>query len=80
MVLIESKLRNEFPNLPITFPTTQSRRNLRSSDHSSRPRGAYLLLQLHDELLFEVSSSVKKCFYNIELFLKMIFQNSGKPE
>lgn len=54
MVLIEARLQKEFSQLPVTLPTTQSRRNLRSSDADSRPRGAYLLLQLHDELLYEV--------------------------
>ncbi|XP_031783753.1 DNA polymerase theta isoform X2 [Nasonia vitripennis] len=57
MVLIESKLKEEFSYLPITFPATQGKRKIQSSDADSRPRGGYLILQLHDELLYEVNSS-----------------------
>lgn len=57
MVLIESQLKKEFSYLPITFPATQGKRKLLSSDVDSRPRGGYLILQLHDELLYEVNSS-----------------------
>ncbi|KAJ8675482.1 hypothetical protein QAD02_011268 [Eretmocerus hayati] len=57
MVLIESKLREEFSYLPLTFPCTEIKRKLRSSDADSRPRGAYLILQLHDELLYEVNTN-----------------------
>lgn len=57
MVLIEAKLKDDFPCMPLTFPTSQVRRKLRSSDADSRPRGAYLILQLHDELIYEVKSA-----------------------
>ncbi|XP_023248277.1 DNA polymerase theta [Copidosoma floridanum] len=61
MVLIENKLREKFSCLPVTFPTTQTqtqtRRGLRSNYGDWRPRGAYLILQLHDELLYEVNSN-----------------------
>lgn len=55
MVLIEKKLQDSFKELPVTFPDMQSRRDLRSSNNKdSKIRGAYLILQMHDELLYEV--------------------------
>ncbi|XP_011500903.1 PREDICTED: DNA polymerase theta-like [Ceratosolen solmsi marchali] len=58
MVLIENKLRDEFScNLPLTLSTTQSTRKLRYSDTERRARSAHLVLQIHDELLYEVSRS-----------------------
>ncbi|XP_058794541.1 DNA polymerase theta [Phymastichus coffea] len=56
MVLIENKLKDKFSHMPMTFPTTQDKRKLRSTDEDSQLRGAYLVLQLHDELLYEVNS------------------------
>lgn len=54
MVLIDEKLREEYPSSPVIFPAPRPRRKLRNSGSNCDFKGAYLVLQLHDELLFEV--------------------------
>ncbi|XP_066304418.1 DNA polymerase theta-like [Branchiostoma lanceolatum] len=61
MVSIDQKLQKAFPATrrshsqgESTATDTQKRRSRRSQQPSSPPRGAYLILQLHDELIYEV--------------------------
>ncbi|CAH1246909.1 POLQ [Branchiostoma lanceolatum] len=61
MVSIDQKLQKAFPATrrshrqgESTAADTQKRRSRRSQQPSSPPRGAYLILQLHDELIYEV--------------------------
>ncbi|XP_019619912.1 PREDICTED: DNA polymerase theta-like [Branchiostoma belcheri] len=62
MVSIDQKLQKLFPatrgshrHADSTAADTQKRRSRRQSHQpSSTPRGAYLILQLHDELIYEV--------------------------
>lgn len=56
MVLIEQRMRKTFPDADIVFPGLSDSRSLRSS--ASQFRGGYLVLQLHDELIYEVSSDL----------------------
>lgn len=56
MVSIDKKLQEEFFTSPVIFPAYRPKRRLRSSGSNSEFRGAYLVLQLHDELLFEASN------------------------
>ncbi|XP_046834318.1 DNA polymerase theta [Vespa crabro] len=55
MVNIEDRIRNEFPNSAIIIPETKFKQKLRKQRKDDRLRGAYLVLQLHDELLYEVN-------------------------
>ncbi|KAF7378835.1 hypothetical protein HZH66_015069 [Vespula vulgaris] len=55
MVNIEDRIRNEFPNSTIIIPKTEFKQKLRKQRKDDRLRGAYLVLQLHDELLYEVN-------------------------
>lgn len=54
MINIEDRIRNEFPNSSIIIPKTEFKQKLRKQRRDDRLRGAYLVLQLHDELLYEV--------------------------
>ncbi|XP_017766865.1 PREDICTED: DNA polymerase theta-like [Eufriesea mexicana] len=54
MVKIEERMRSEFPTSTIIMPTVNSTRKLRSNNREVQQRGGYLVLQLHDELLYEV--------------------------
>ncbi|XP_078577834.1 DNA polymerase theta-like isoform X2 [Branchiostoma floridae x Branchiostoma japonicum] len=61
MISIDQKLQKVFPATrrshrqgESTATDTQKRRSRRSQQPSSPPRGAYLILQLHDELIYEV--------------------------
>lgn len=53
MVNIEERIRYEFPTTGI-IPNTNYSRKLRSTSRETQQRGGYLVLQLHDELLYEV--------------------------
>ncbi|XP_043257568.1 DNA polymerase theta [Colletes gigas] len=55
MVNIEDKMRFEFPNSATIMPAVYSIRKLRSNSREAQQRGGYLVLQLHDELLYEVN-------------------------
>lgn len=57
MVNIEERMRFEFPTSAIVMPTVNSTRKLRSNTKEVQQRGGYLVLQLHDELLYEVFSN-----------------------
>ncbi|KYM80156.1 Helicase POLQ-like protein [Atta colombica] len=52
MISIEDKIRCYFPDSAIIFPEVHITRKLRSN---LQQRGGYLVLQLHDELLYEVN-------------------------
>lgn len=54
MVNIEERLRFEFPTSATIMPTVHPTRKLRSSNKTAQQTGGYLVLQLHDELLYEV--------------------------
>ncbi|KAL0124938.1 hypothetical protein PUN28_006657 [Cardiocondyla obscurior] len=51
MIGVESKLRSYFPDATMIFPDVHTTRRLRSN---LQQKGGYLVLQLHDELLYEV--------------------------
>ncbi|XP_017886855.1 DNA polymerase theta isoform X2 [Ceratina calcarata] len=56
MVIIEERMRYEFPTSAIVMPTVNpSTRRLRSNSREGQQRGGYLVLQLHDEFLYEVN-------------------------
>ncbi|XP_054015016.1 DNA polymerase theta [Hylaeus anthracinus] len=55
MVNIEERIRFEFPTAASVMPAIYPTRNLRSNSREAQQRGAYLVLQLHDELLYEVN-------------------------
>ncbi|CAL7951362.1 unnamed protein product [Xylocopa violacea] len=55
MVSIEERMRFEFPTSTTIMPTVNCTRKLRSRSRESQQRGGYLVLQLHDELLYEVN-------------------------
>jgi len=55
MISIEEKIRCNFPDSAIIFPEMHNTRKLRSNSRDMQQRGGYLILQLHDELLYEVS-------------------------
>ncbi|XP_020280353.1 DNA polymerase theta isoform X2 [Pseudomyrmex gracilis] len=54
MITIEERMRHSFPDSAIVFPEARNNRKLRSS-REMQQRGGYLVLQLHDELLYEVN-------------------------
>ncbi|KAG7210234.1 hypothetical protein KM043_011783 [Ampulex compressa] len=57
LINIEDRMRHEFPNsLPI-LPVARTTRKLRSNNKEQQQRGGYLVLQLHDEFLYEVNMS-----------------------
>nr|XP_033330017.1 DNA polymerase theta isoform X2 [Megalopta genalis] len=55
MVNIEERMRFEFPTSSAIMPTVNSTRKLRSNSKVTLQRGGFLVLQLHDELLYEVN-------------------------
>lgn len=55
MINIEDKMRQSFPDSAVVFPEAHTTRKLRSNNRELLQRGGYLVLQLHDELLYEVS-------------------------
>ncbi|KOC62928.1 DNA polymerase theta [Habropoda laboriosa] len=55
MVNIEERIRFEFPTSAAIMSTVNSTRKLRSNSREAQQRGGYLILQLHDELLYEVN-------------------------
>ncbi|EGI59836.1 PREDICTED: DNA polymerase theta [Acromyrmex echinatior] len=59
MISIEDKIRCYFPDSAIIFPEVHASRKLRSN---LQQRGGYLVLQLHDELLYEVNLADLKKF------------------
>ncbi|XP_008558499.1 DNA polymerase theta isoform X1 [Microplitis demolitor] len=54
MILIDERLRKEFPDMMMVFSGATAKRKLRRSRDTS-PKGAYLVLHLHDELIYEVN-------------------------
>lgn len=63
MVNIEERIRVEFPMATTIMPSSNPIRKLRSNSREAQQRGGYLVLQLHDELLYEVSNSFVSVFY-----------------
>ncbi|XP_076224101.1 DNA polymerase theta isoform X2 [Nomia melanderi] len=55
MIDIEERIRFEFPTSTAIMPAVHSTRKLRSNSRDAQQRGCYLVLQLHDELLYEVN-------------------------
>ncbi|XP_078050006.1 DNA polymerase theta [Augochlora pura] len=55
MVNIEERIRFEFPTSAAIMPIVNSTRKLRSNSRVTLQRGGFLVLQLHDELLYEVN-------------------------
>jgi DNA polymerase I-like protein with 3'-5' exonuclease and polymerase domains len=55
MISIEQKIRCSFPNSTMIFPEMRTTHKLRRNSRELQQRGGYLVLQLHDELLYEVS-------------------------
>ncbi|CAD1478881.1 unnamed protein product [Heterotrigona itama] len=55
MVNIEERIRFEFPNSATIMPSGNPTRKLRSNSREAQQRGGYLILQLHDEFLYEVN-------------------------
>ncbi|CAK9816398.1 DNA polymerase theta [Anthophora quadrimaculata] len=55
MVNIEERIRFEFPTSLAIIPPDNTTRKLRSNSREAQQRGGYLVLQLHDELLYEVN-------------------------
>ncbi|XP_043595515.1 DNA polymerase theta isoform X2 [Bombus pyrosoma] len=55
MVNIEERIRVEFPMATTIMPSSNPIRKLRSNSREAQQRGGYLVLQLHDELLYEVN-------------------------
>ncbi|EFN66768.1 ATP-dependent DNA helicase HEL308 [Camponotus floridanus] len=55
MISIEERIRCNFPDSAIIFPEMNNTRKLRSNSRDMQQRGGYLVLQLHDELLYEVN-------------------------
>lgn len=73
MVLIEEKLRREFSlHQSFALPTTQSTRKLRYSDSDLKTRNAYLVLQIHDELLYEVMDTMYNNKASLILYFKKL--------
>jgi len=81
MISIEDKIRSYFPDWAIIFPEVHTTRRLRSN---LQQRGGYLVLQLHDELLYEVSilnffyisttsSNYSSTFYHVTNIRQIIF-------
>jgi len=66
MISIEDKIRSYFPDWAMIFPEVHTTRRLRSN---LQQRGGYLVLQLHDELLYEVSIlNFLYIYYKFKLF------------
>lgn len=57
MVSIEERLRHEFPNSPQVVGDYLNKRLLRRN-RDDQPRGGVFVLQLHDELIYEVGSFI----------------------
>lgn len=55
MVNIEERIRFEFPTSATIMPSGNPTRKLRSNSKEAQQRGGYLVLQLHDEFLYEVN-------------------------
>ncbi|XP_076390192.1 DNA polymerase theta isoform X3 [Megachile rotundata] len=55
MVNIEERIKCEFPTSVAIMPTVSPIRKLRSNSREAQQRGGFLILQLHDELLYEVN-------------------------
>lgn len=55
MISIDDRIRCSFSDSAVIFPEKHITRKLRSN---VQQRGGYLVLQLHDELLYEVSITV----------------------
>jgi len=66
MISIEDKIKCYFPDSAIIFPEVHITRKLRSN---LQQRGGYLVLQLHDELLYEVSTiNSLYIYYKLKFF------------
>ena len=57
MVTIDERMRCEFRNAPLVLPDAPIKQKLRSGSRAPLPRGGYLILQMHDELLYEVNAA-----------------------
>ncbi|KOX75679.1 DNA polymerase theta [Melipona quadrifasciata] len=55
MVNIEERIRFEFPTSATIMPSGNPTRKLRSNSKEAQQRAGYLVLQLHDEFLYEVN-------------------------
>ncbi|XP_024946082.1 DNA polymerase theta isoform X2 [Cephus cinctus] len=55
MITVEERMKQEFINIPPVLTVAETKRKLRSNSRDSHPRGGFLVLQLHDELLYEVN-------------------------
>lgn len=64
MVLIDERMRNEFIDMPMVLLDLPVKRKLRRSK-DTLPRGGYLVLQLHDELIYEVNENDLPCVAKI---------------
>ena len=64
MVNIEERIRFEFPTSATIMPSGNPTRKLRSNSREAQQRGGYLVLQLHDEFLYEVTNSCSICNMN----------------
>ena len=72
MVMIEKKIQNEFPNIPIMLEKIEPKRKLRNSNDLSSSRGGYLILQLHDELIYEVQLLIHFSRLIVQLFINIL--------
>ncbi|XP_032671376.1 DNA polymerase theta isoform X2 [Odontomachus brunneus] len=55
MIIVEERIRHSFPDSTMILPEVQDTRKLRSNSRDMLQNGGYLVLQLHDELLYEVN-------------------------
>ncbi|XP_072765090.1 DNA polymerase theta isoform X2 [Anoplolepis gracilipes] len=74
MINIEERIRCNFPDSAIIFPEMHTTRKLRSS-RDTQQRGGYLVLQLHDELLYEVNLTDLK---EIAAIIRESMENVGQ--
>lgn len=83
MISIEERMRCNFPDSAIIFPEVHTTRKLRSS-RDMQQRGGYLVLQLHDELLYEVSilnqSFIHRLYHSSPLKLILILSQVNSAD
>lgn len=56
MIIVEERMRYSFPDSAMILSEVQDTRKLRTNSRDMVQNGGYLVLQLHDELLYEVSA------------------------